>query len=166
MTRGGLVYALAQLSERERLLLLLLGVVVVPVAVVFLAVLPMLEARDEARADAREAAALLAWVSDQVRALPAEGAAPGTAFGAEAEPIGISGIEESLVRIDLRPHVSQLANRSAGGVEVALDEAPFDRLGDWLTAMAPVWGYEIASFRIEAASAGLVNATFDLAVPE
>lgn len=72
MTRGGLIYALAQLSERERILLLLLGVIVIPLAVVFLALQPLMQARDEARAAAIEAQALLAWVSDQVEALPAE----------------------------------------------------------------------------------------------
>jgi len=161
MKSGGLVYALAQRSERERGLLLVLGVVVVPLAVVFLAVLPMMQARDAARLEAFEAGAMLGWVSEQVRALPAEGTADAV-DRAGAEPIGISGIEESLVRDGLRGQVSQLSNRADDGVDLALDGAPFAVLGDWLQAMVPVWGYSIAAFRIEAASPGLVNATFEL----
>ena len=166
MKAGRLIYALAQLSERERVLLLLLSVVAIPVAVMFLAVLPLLEARDVARRTAFEADAMLVWVSGQVRALPAEGNTSERPTAVTADPIGISGIEDSLVRIGLRTQVSQLANRSEGGVELSLEAAPFDMLGDWLAAMTPVWGYAIAAFRVETVSAGLVNATFELEAAE
>ena len=162
MTAGRIIYALARMSERERLLLTLLGVVVVPLAVIFLAVLPLMQARDAARAQATEAAAMLDWVATQVRALPAEGAEAATAPDANTGPIGISGIEESLVRGDLRAQVSQLSNRPQGGIDLALEAAPFELLGAWLQAMTPLWGYRIAAFRIEAAEPGLVNATFEL----
>jgi len=46
--KGGLAYLLAQLSDRERLLLALMALVAVPLAVVFLGVMPMLDARDKA----------------------------------------------------------------------------------------------------------------------
>jgi len=162
MTAGRIIYTLAQLSERERLLLTLLGVVVVPLAVIFLAVLPLMQARDAARAQAAEATAMLDWVAVQVRALPAEGTELPMAEVGIGDPIGISGIEESLVRGDLRAQVSQLSNRPGGGIDLALEAAPFDLLGAWLLAMTPDWGYRIAAFRIEAVEPGLVNATFEL----
>lgn len=161
MKAGRLIYALAQLSERERLLLLILSVVVIPLAVVFLAIMPLMQARDAAETAAFEARGLRNWVADQVRVLPAQGDATESQPLASTDPIGISGIEGSLVRVDLRPHVSALANRE-NGVDVALEEAPFDNLGNWLMAMTPVWGYSIAAFRIEATSPGLVNASFEL----
>ena len=159
---GGLAYALARLSDRERALLLLLGAVVVPVALVFLVVMPMVEARDRAARGLDEAQAMRTWVAQQIRALPPESVESGTTSLAPSEPIGITGIEESLVRIDLRDFVTQLANRDSGGIDLTLEAAPFDRLGDWLLAMAPRWGYEVTGFRIDATDPGLVNAAFEL----
>ncbi len=166
MSGGRMVYALAQLSGRERVLLLLLGAVVIPVAVAFLAVMPLLQTRDGAARAADEARAVLGWVSQQVRIMPAEGAQALEPPGAGGEPIGLTGIEDSLVRIGLRDFVSQLSNRSGGGVDLTLEAAPFERLGDWLQAMVPLWGYELEAFRIEAASPGLVNASFVLGAGE
>ena len=159
---GGLAYALARLSGRERGLLLLLVAVVVPVALAFLVVMPLIETRDRAARGLNEAEAMRAWVAEQVRSLPAETVQDGVAGIPASEPIGITDIEESLVRIDLRDFVTQLANRDSGGVDLSLEGAPFDRLGDWLLAMAPRWGYRIAAFRIDATDPGLVNATFEL----
>ena len=165
MTRGGLIYALAQLSDRERILLLLLSVIVIPLAVVFLALQPLMQARDEARAAAFEAQALLNWVSDQVEALPAENGQAQREDTRDIDPIGISGIEDSLVTVGLRSNVSQLANRAAGGVDLTLDEASFELVTAWLDTVAPIWGYRLAAFRFEALTPGLVNATFEL-VPD
>jgi type II secretory pathway component PulM len=162
MTRGGLIYALAQMSERERILLLLLSVIVIPLAVVFLALQPMMQARDDARIAALEARALLTWVSGQVEALPAENGQAERDVVRSIDPIGISGIEESLVTLGLRSNVSQLANRAAGGVDLTLDEASFELVTAWLDTIAPIWGYRLAAFRVEALSPGLVNAAFEL----
>ncbi|MCG6902171.1 MAG: type II secretion system protein M [Rhodobacter sp.] len=157
-----MTYALAQLSGRERALLLVFALFAVPLAVIFLLVLPLLETRDAAREQATQAAATLAWVSDQVRAYPADTDAPGQAASTGAASMGISAIEESLVRAGLRQYVSQLANRTGGGVDLALQSVPFDQLGGWLREMTPLWGYRIAAFRFEAGDPGLVNATFEL----
>jgi len=159
---GRITYALAQLSERERWLLLILGVIVTPVALAFLLVMPLLEARNTARGQAAEAQVLLNWVSDQVRALPAEGAVITTKFGGNGDPIGISEIEDSLVRANLRDNVSGLSNRTEGGVDLTLEGAVFADLGTWLVAMTPLWGYQIAAFRIETVTPGIVNASFEL----
>ncbi|MDJ0827630.1 MAG: type II secretion system protein GspM [Rhodobacter sp.] len=160
-----LIYLLAQLSPRERGLILLLGVVVVPLAVVMLGVLPRLDAREAARTSAFEAEAMLAWVAGQVEALPPEGltAAPETAAAA---PIGISGIEQSLVREDLRGVVSELAARPDGGIDLDFEAVAFERLTNWLYFTSPEWGYRIVSFRIERAEPGLVTGSFVLEAAE
>ena len=161
--RGGLAYALAQLSDRERVLLALMSLIAVPVGVVFLAILPMLEARDVAAREAREAEALLEWVADRVREMPVDA---GTSQGAATpSTIGIAGIEDSLVDVGLRDQVVTLANRNDGGVDLTLEGAPFDTLSSWLRDSQLGWGYQLVAFRFEAASPGRVNAVFELAAP-
>lgn len=162
--RGGLAYALAQLSERERLLLALMVLVAVPVGIVFLVILPLMEAREAAHRRAADNAALLTWVAAQVTQMPVDAEA---SVGGEARTptIGIAGIEESLVSADLREQVVQLANRSDGGVNLSMEDAPFDTLSQWLRQMKGSWGYNLTAFRFEAASPGLVNAVFELAPP-
>ena len=157
-----LTYLLAQLSERERALLLVLVMVVVPLGVAFLGVIPLLQAREAARLSAFEAKAMLGWVAEQVETLPAEGLASND-VSQPPEPIGISGIEQTLVRDGLRDRVSQLSNRAGGGVNLDFDAIPFDQLTAWLAGTTPNWGYRIASFRIERTpDAGLVAAAFEL----
>lgn len=159
----GLAYTLSQLTGRERGLFAVMAGVAVPLGVIFLAILPMLEARDAADARAREAEALLTWVADQVRLMPEEVGA--LAEEESAATIGIAGIEDSLVTADLRDQVVELANRSDGGVDLALEDAPFDRVSDWLRTGAAASGYTLATFRFEASDSGLVNARFELAAP-
>ena len=167
MNGDRLIYFLSRLSGRERGLLLVLGVVFVPLAVYFLAITPLFQARDAARAGAFEARTMLHWVSGQVAELPAGGLAAPVSAAPAPEPIGISGIEQSLVRAALRDRVSTLANRSGGGVELAFDEVPFDELTSWLQATAPDWGYRIAEFRIERTDRpGVVAAVFELEAAE
>lgn len=161
--RSPLVYALARLAPRERWLLGLLGAVFVPVAVVFLGLMPLLDARNAAQNAASEAEALLDWVVDQVRGLPADGAATISQSETQA-PIGISAIEQSLVQAGLRDQVTDLTNRDEGGVDLALEGVEFEVLTGWLAGVSPDWGYQIAEFRIErGAESGLVRATFELA---
>lgn len=159
--RGRLVYLLAQRSDRERWLLAVLVGVVLPLALIYFAALPLREARDEARRAQAEAAALLDWVGDQVRALPvASAAAPAPAAAAEA--IGISALEQSLVQAGLRGQVADLSNRDDGGIDLAFDAVPFADLAAWLAATTPDWGYRVAAFRIERDAPGLVRASFEL----
>lgn len=162
--KGGLAYMLAQLSDRERLLLVVMALVALPLGVVFLVVLPMLEQRDAAQQQAREQAALLAWVSEQVTKMPID-AGPGANTENAATTIGISGIEDSLVAATLRDQVAQLVNRPDGGVDLSLDNAPFDRVADWLRQAQPDWGYHLSAFKFDLASPGLVNAVFELRAP-
>lgn len=159
--RGPLVYALARLSERERWLLGLLALVFVPAALVIAVALPLIEARDAARAERADAVALRDWVADQVRTMPAEGAQI-DASADTPQPIGISAIEQSLVDAGLRAQVTDLSNRDDGGVDLALDAVPFEALTAWLARVSPGWGYRIAAFRIDRDEPGLVRASFDL----
>jgi len=113
-----------------------------------------------------EARVLRDWVAAQVAELPPEGLAAPVEAVASA-PIGISGIEQSLVREGLRERVSQLANRTSGGVDLAFEAVPFEALTFWLQDTTPSWGYRIAAFRIErGAETGLVAASFELEAAE
>jgi type II secretory pathway component PulM len=162
-----LVYGLAQLSGRERVLVTLLAGLFVPLGIVFAVVLPLVQQRDAARVQAFEARAMLNWVSGQVETLPPDAMATSAAPIAAADPIGISGIEQSLVREGLRQQVTQLANRNSGGVELEFDAAPFEGLTGWLQRTVPDWGYRIIEFRIERGEEpGLVSASFALEAAE
>ncbi len=156
-----LAFALARLTLRERALLGMLGAVGLPLAIAFLAVLPMLDARNVARHEAQQTEALRSWVASRVAELPPEGA-EAESDSAPPEPIGLSGLEQSLVEAGLRGAVRQLANAAAGGVELDFDPVPFDGLTGWLFATSRIWGYDIAAFRIERDAPGLVTAGFTL----
>ncbi len=162
-----LTYLLARLSGRERVLRGLLVGIVLPVAVVFLVVQPMQAAREAAKVAAFEARVLRDWVAEQVAELPPEGLAAPVEETVLREPIGISGIEQSLVREGLREQVAQLSNRSGGGVDLAFEAVSFETLTFWLQDTTPTWGYRIAAFRIErGAETGLVAASFELEAAE
>lgn len=156
-----LTYRLAQLSGRERILLALLMGVAVPLALAFLLVLPMLEAREAADRAAVEAEALRGWVAERVEALPPEGL--NAASVADSPPaIGLSGLEQSLIAAGLRDRVAQLSDREDGGVELRFDPVPFAALAAWLADTTPGWRYRIATFRIARDGPGLSVASFVL----
>lgn len=160
-----LAYRLTDLSARERVLVLALVAMAIPLAVAFLGVLPALEARSAARTAAAEAAALRDWVAAQVTDLPPEGlAAPAKA--AAPAPIGLSGLEQSLLQAGLRDSVTQLANRPDGGVDLEFAAVDFARLMGWLHDTAPGWGYRVAAFRFERDAPGLATAAFTLAAQD
>lgn len=166
MSAGPIARGLARLSDRERRLLGLLALVVVPVAVVFLAVMPMLGAKDRAVQSVKQAEVSRDWVADQVRSFPANAEEMSGGDGAPAVALSLSEIEESLVSAGLRDAVRQLSDRPEGGIDLGFDAVPFGVMGDWLTGIAPVWGYDVQAFRIEAATPGLVNASFELVVAQ
>lgn len=157
-----LAYTLAQLSPRERGLLLALCLVGLPVALYFFAVLPVVDARAAAARSAAEAEAMRGWVAEQVAALPPEGLEAPADTAGTPNPIGLSGIEQSLMNAGLRDRVTQLANAQGGGVELEFDAVEFDRLVGWLHDTAPGWGYDVAGFRIARDEPGLVIAGFTL----
>lgn len=147
-------------SPRERGLLALLFGLALPAALVFGLLLPLAERRAAAAAALQQDRALHAWVTARVaekRALQAGGqTGPRT-------PVGLSGLEQSLIAANLRAAVRTLANRPGGGVELGFDAVPFAALIDWLSASDPGWGYDIAELRLlRGAEPGLVAADLRL----
>lgn len=154
--------ALSQRSLRERFLLLLLVVIVLPLALVFGAALPLQEHRKTAQADLNEAQALNDWVAS--RASEAAHLAPiSTQSEAPVQnaPIGLSGLEQSLLAANLRRAVDRLEARGSGDIALEFGAVDFVDLMQWIDAQDPEWGYVITSVRIEPGKApALVKAAF------
>ncbi|MDU8912181.1 type II secretion system protein GspM [Aestuariicoccus sp. MJ-SS9] len=151
---------LLRLAPRERLLIGLLAVVVLPAALWLGWAEPLAERRAASVAALEEARALDAWVAARVAektALEALGdTGPRTA-------IGLSALEQSLIDAGLRSAVSDLARRGAGGIELRFETVEFGDLMGWLGRSDPGWGYDIAGFRIVRGEApGLVSADLRL----
>ncbi|WP_204115949.1 type II secretion system protein GspM [Shimia biformata] len=156
-----LIEMLLRLAPRERLLLAALVLVVLPLALA-LAWIEPLAARHAAAETARsEALALRQWVAG--RAADHATRAPATASHPKMPPIGLGGVEESLVAAGLRDAVADLGAGADGGIELRFAAVEFTALMRWLSEADPRWGYEIIDFRIEASDTeGLVEALFRL----
>lgn len=146
-----LVGFLLGLSRRERWLLAVLTLVVLPVGLIYGVALPLTEQRAAARAAVAEARATELWVADQAvtYATLRRDAGEGRVTTRATDPIGISGIEASLREADLRRAASELANSADGGITLRFDEVRFTVLAEWLGAQADTWGYELAGFTFE-----------------
>lgn len=153
--------ALAGLSGRERLLLGLMAGVVLPVGLVLGLLVPLHDSLAAARAEAGAAIDLRAWVHRRIADLP-----PGAASApvpAAVAPVGIAGLEQTLVQAGLRPRVTRLANRPGGGIDLTLEAAAFTAFAAWLEATEAGAGYGVTSLRIEALEApGTIRATLVL----
>lgn len=155
-----LIFFLLGLSGRERVLLALLGAVVLPVGLWLGLVQPLLGARDTARTALAEALIAREWIDARVQE---SGRLAQIGPGAGAAPIGIAGLERSLIEAGLREAVSELTRRGDDEIELRFDAVGFTRLGDWLGRVSPGWGYAISGLRIErGAEPGLVSARFSL----
>lgn len=160
MTDSLITFLLA-LSRRERWLLTLLVGVVLPLAVVVFWILPLSASRSAADADLAEAQLTYHWV--QARAAEARALAPAGTAAPVAAPIGISGVEQSLIRAGLRGLATRLSNRDRAAIDLSFDAVPFDLLASWLSGEIPASGYRIANFRFEAAEVpGIVAAAIVL----
>ncbi|MBN8292964.1 type II secretion system protein M [Rhodobacter sp. NTK016B] len=160
---AALARILARRSKRERTLLTLLALGAVPVAFVGLIALPLIDARDAARAELDAARATRDWYAArqvEIAVLPAlDTAEP------EAEPpapVGLGGIEAGLIAADLRNVVSQLANAPDRGVRLSFAAAPFAGVMDWVDGLAEGSGYSVAALVLERVSPGLVDADIRL----
>lgn len=143
-----LIDFLIRLAPRERGLLGLLVLGVLPVAVVLGWLWPLHETRGQARAALAEAQALHAWVGAR-RAEKAALALP-EASAADLPPaIGVSALEQSLIARQLRPSLSALETGSGGEVALRFDEVSFVDLMRWVDREDPDWGYRISGLRIE-----------------
>ncbi len=142
-----LIDLLVRLAPRERILLGLLVLVIIPVALVLGLLWPLHEARQSAAAELAEARALDAWVIERQAemarlSLPSE--------TAELPPaIGVSALEESLISSNLRPFMSSLETRDEGEITLRFDAVSFVDLMRWMDRSDPGWGYRIAALRIE-----------------
>ncbi|MFK7940738.1 MAG: type II secretion system protein GspM [Roseovarius sp.] len=138
---------LVRLAPRERLLLGVLGLVVVPAAVVLGWLWPLHEARQTAEAELVETRALDAWVMERQAekaglSLPSDGREV-------PEAIGVSALEQSLISSNLRPFMGGLETRDDGEIALRFDEVNFVDLMRWMDRQDPEWGYRIAALRIE-----------------
>lgn len=142
-----LIDLLLRLAPRERLLLGLLFIVVLPAALAFGWLLPLSQERQAAQASLAEAQALDVWVRDrQVEkaslALPAQ-------TGPVAAAIGASALEQSLIERKLRANLSGLETRDGGEIALRFDEINFVDLMRWMDRQDPEWGYRIEELRID-----------------
>lgn len=153
---------LLHLTRRERLLLGALALVCLPLGIAFGLVLPLTEALARAEREAVEARQLYEWVRSEAQRLPLEtvSSEPGG-----TDPIGLSGLERSLVEAGLRDRIAELANSGgAGEVEVGFKPLSFTALAAWLETVEREGGYDIAALRFEAAEqSGEVTARLTLA---
>lgn len=159
---GRLIDLLLGLSARERLLLATAALVIL-LGLGFGLLLPLQERRLRAEARLGEAQALELWIAERI--VEKQSLNRGISPVPQA-PIGTSGVERGLITARLRPALTSLTTTGDGAIDLRFDQVDFTQLGHWLNAAHPTWGYEIASFRLEAlegeAQAGRVAAWISL----
>lgn len=141
-----LIDILLRLAPRERGLLGLLFVVILPAALVLGWLWPLAEARHAAQSALAEARALDAWVVER-QAEKAGLSLPGEADIPPA--IGASALEQSLISRKLRPYLSALETRDGGEIALRFDEVNFVDLMRWMDTEDPGWGYRITALSID-----------------
>ena len=157
---GALIEFLSARPPRERWLIGLLVLVVLPIAIVVGLLLPLRDAHDDALRAQADARALQTWVVQRVGEKLELARAPDTQ---PVTAIGSSGIEQSLIDAGLRSDVAELGARDSGVIELRFDLVTFTTLANWLSASKPTWGYSVTSFRIEATeTSGKVSASLAL----
>lgn len=156
---GWLINALIKLSGRERFLLAL-AALCVAVAVAVAGLWPLVGQRAAALADLEDARALKLWV--EARAGEAQ-RLRSLSGPAKPAPVGLAALQDSLARARLADKVATLSTRQGGGIDLRFEAMAFDPLMDWISQIAPVWGYRIEGFRVERGTEeGLVTASFTL----
>ncbi|WP_417525317.1 type II secretion system protein GspM [Marinovum sp.] len=139
--------SLAALSGRERRLVGLLVGLALPLAAVFLLILPLVEARQAAMQRLAEARDLHLWVATQARLYPP---ARGSETPASARPdASMAGLEQSLVAAGLREAVTALSNQGADRVALRFERVSFDGFMRWFAALEATAGYRPENFTIE-----------------
>lgn len=145
-----LIDLLQRLAPRERWLLGLLVLVVLPAALVLGWLWPLQEERRAAEARLAEVRALEAWVAERQTEM-SRLASSRTADGIPP-PIGASALEQSLISRKLRPFLSGLETRGGGEIALRFDEVEFTALMRWMDREDPAWGYRITALRIDRAA--------------
>jgi len=158
-----LIEFLLKLAPRERRLLAVLFVLVLPVGLVVGVLVPLHQAQSEALTARSDAIALNIWVQERHDELKGLKRAPD--FQPRAA-IGTSGIEASLIDAGLRDDIRELSVDGLGTVQMRFETVRFVALMTWLSATNTTWGYDIAQFRLEPSPvSGMVTASFTL-VPQ
>jgi type II secretory pathway component PulM len=152
------------MRRRERALLAVLCVVVLPIAAWLLWAQPLLQARDSARQRLAEAEAVEQWVAardDEFRAHRERARARVVA------PVGIAGIERSLLEAQLRGAVDTLEDGPEGRVDLSFRSVSFREFAAYADRIRTELGYEIAALRIEAGDApDLVSVSMELSAAD
>jgi type II secretory pathway component PulM len=140
---------------------------ILPLALIFLWILPLSEMRVDSVRNLKEAKTLNSWVIERNTEEAVLRAMQPKAQTNEVAAIGISAIEESLKRANLRDAVTRLAGGDGGAIELQIEKVDFQLLTNWLSETEPNWGYQIANFRFERTDrAGLVTAEFLLVIAQ
>lgn len=139
---------LLRLAPRERGLLGLLCLVILPAALVVGWLWPLAEERRAAQIALREARALDAWVIERRTEKAGLGlSAPDAADAPVA--IGASALEQSLISARLRSYLGALETRGEGEITLRFDDVNFVDLMRWMDGEDPGWGYRIVALRLE-----------------
>jgi type II secretory pathway component PulM len=145
---AALASSLAQRSARERGLVAVLLLLVLPFAAAFLIGGPLMDRREAARAERAEAEVTRAWY--RVRQFEVAALPRGEAGEREraAAPVGLGGIEERLIGAGLRDAVSQLANAQGNRVALTFEGVAFEALMPWLEGIERDAGYRVAALTV------------------
>lgn len=138
---------LIRLAPRERGLIGLLCLGVLPAALALGWLWPLTETRQTAAVELQDARALDSWVLER-RAEKAGLGLPDDPGDLPAA-IGASALEQSLISRKLRPYLSALETRDGGEITLRFDEVNFVDLMRWMDREDPAWGYRIAALRID-----------------
>lgn len=142
-----LIDMLLRLAPRERLLLALLVLIILPVGLVLGILMPLQDARETALSERTQAVALNLWVQERVGEAQILKQSPRTG---PRIVVGTSEIEQDLIGAGLRDAISELSSDSDGVVALRFDNVRFTQLAGWLSGLNPNWGYDISMFRFEA----------------
>ena len=142
-----LIEFLLRLAPRERGLLGILCLIILPTALVLGWLWPLTEERRAAEAALAEARALDGWVMER----QAEKAGLDLPDEAGETPValGASALEQSLIAVKLRASLSGLETRDGGEITLRFDTVNFVDLMRWMDGEDPGWGYRIAALRID-----------------
>lgn len=142
-----LIELLLRLEPRERVLVGVLVLLVLPVALGVGVLWPLVEERRAAERELAEARALDIWV--QERQVEMAGLSRPLIKNENHEAVGISAVEQSLIARRLRKSLTELETGDSGEIVLRFDSVEFTDLMRWLDSEDPEWGYEINSLRME-----------------
>ena len=149
-----LAQTLARRTPRERLLLALLIVLVLPLGFVFLVALPVLDQRAAAQSARVQAEADQRWYISQQAQIEALPQAVQTPSEASLPAVGLGGIEDRLIEAGLRDAVALLANVQGDGVSLTLGDVPFVDVMQWVAGIEAEAGYTVSTLRLVSGDEG------------